>query len=262
MRRGSRGSSRPSSRAGGGLAACAAAPPGPPEPAWLSAPSDARPGLWTAAGEGATRDAAIDDALTRLAQRVEARVIAVERFREGPGWERLDRDARVLSDVRLEGARVLETRRGPRGHAALAGLDPLAVGSLYGERAGAALGADPPRLPPGLGVWIERGAVMAPGAADWPSLRERYGDALAAAPRGIDAPEAVAGALRRVFGPGVRRAEWTTRLARSHRPGERLTAWRLSAEVGGAPRVWSGVTRDADPARAAARAVHASRGAR
>jgi len=251
------------------LAAGCHAPQGRAErPVWLDAPSAARAGLWTAAGLGDTRDAAIDDALARLAQRVEARVAAIEVYRDGPSGETLDRRARVESVVELEGAAILETREIPGGHAALVGLDPELAGRLLADRARAALDAEPPRLPADLRAWIERGAVMAPLAADWGDLRARYADGLAAIPARLDAPRVVADALRAGYGPGVSRAAWSVRPERSHRPGERLTAWRLVAEVGGVggPRVWSGVTRDANPACAAARAVLASpasrRGAR
>jgi len=243
-------------------AGCGAPPAADTRPAWLDTPSDARPGLWTAAGLGDTRDAAIDDAMARLAQRVEARVAAIEVYQEGPAGETLDRRAHIETDVELEGAVILETRETPGGHAALVGIDPERAGRLLADRARAALIAEPPRLPAELRAWIERGAVMAPLAADWSDLRARYANGLAEIPARLDAPPAVADALRAGFGPGVSRAAWTANPARSHRPGERLTAWRLEAEVGGlgGPRVWSGVTRDADPARAAARAVLASRG--
>jgi len=239
------------------LTSCASRPE--PRPVWLDRPAAAAPvGWWAAVGFGATPAEAHDDALVRLAQRVETRVVAHERFRESADGPRLDRRADVRTNVALTGAVQLAAHR-DRDHAALVALDPAAAARAIAERADAALAASPPRLSRGLISQIERGAVLDPSAADWPLLRARVYNAIASAPHAeVSAPPAVAGALRDVFGPSLVRAEWDERAAVSHRPGERLRAWTLTAEIAGEQRRWAGVVADADPALAAAARLRAA----
>ncbi len=239
------------------LASCATRPA--TRPVWLDAPAAAAPaGWWAAVGFGATPAEAHDDALVRLAQRVETRVSAHERFRETPDGPRLDRRADVRTDVALAGAVLLAAHHADD-HAALVALDPAAAARAIADRAAAALGADPPRLSRELVSQIERGAVLDPAAADWPALRARVYNAIASAPRAeINAPPAVAGALREAFGLSLVRAEWDDRPTPSHRPGERLRAWTLTAEIAGHERRWAGVVADADPASAAAARLRAA----
>lgn len=224
-------------------------------PIWLDTPAAAAPaGWWAATGFGATPAEAHNDALTRLAQRVEARVHAVERVR----GSRFDRAATVRTDVALTGA-VQLAAHAANPCAALVALNPTAAARAIAERADAALSAAPPRITKTLVSQIEQGAVMDPSAADWPALRARVYNGLAALPPAqIDAPDAVAHALREAFGPALVRAQWSERPAPSHRPGQRLRAWTLTADVGGEPRRWGGVVADADPAAAAAARVRAA----
>jgi hypothetical protein len=237
------------------LAACAQGPLGA-EPGWASRPAAAPlpPGWWGAVGRGATRAEAEDAAIIRLAQRIEARVRARERFTEGSP---LDRRAVIETDARLLGAEIRETHYDRRTgeHAALAAIDRTRAASLLATRVRSRLDHDPPRLGPELFGWIEQGATLAPSAADWDALRRAHREALAAVPRGpLNAPERVAGALRQAFGASAASASWNLTPVVTYRSSERLTRWSLEATIAGEPRRWSGVSRGADLASAARRA--------
>ena len=222
--------------------------PDQPRPAWIDNPSvaPAPSGWWTAVGQGRTRADAIDAAMVRLAQRVESRVVAVERFTEDTTAAALDRRARITTDARLLGAEVVRTHRdrADRAHYAVVALDPDAAGRVLGARARAQLAVDPPLLSPELGLWIEQGALLAPGAEDWDDLRLRYARlVMGGGPGTIDTPPAVAAALRERFGRTVTDARWNARGVASYHPGESIVAWRLDARVAGVDRVWTGTVR-------------------
>ncbi len=57
----------------------------------------------------------------------------------------------------------------------------------------------------------------------------------------MDIPAKIAAELHKKFGIGLTAASYTERPAASYRPGETLTAWELTATVGGSPRRWAGV---------------------
>ncbi len=231
-------------------------------PIWLDNPAAAAPeGWWTAIGEGPTLAAATDDALLRLAQRIEARVRAVERYADTPRGPILDRRATIRSDARLPGATLLrsQTDRATGARTVLVGLNAAGAASDTAARANAALSANPPRAHASLARDIELAAILDPTAADWPALRAQIAQLVAQnPPPQITAPGPVAAALRDAFGADLTAADWSTTPAASHRPAERLTAWTLSAVVAGEPRRWTGVTRDADPAVAAASRLRAA----
>lgn len=225
------------------LPACSTLPDHAP-PSWVDNPS--APGLWTAAAEGPTRAEAVDAAMLRLAQRVESRVRAVERFSESRGGSRLDRHATIRTDVHLLGARVLRSARRGGTHYALVGFEPDQAGRAIARRARAALDADPPRVIPGLGAQIEQGALLAPDAADWDALRRDLDTARRAAPPGsVEAPEPVTWALSERYGAALASAHWTLRSVPTYAPGEHLVMWRLEATVAGQGVQWSGLVRAA-----------------
>jgi len=237
------------------LNACAAQPAAP---TWLDHPASRAPlGWWAAVGFGDTPAAAHDDAMLRLAQRLEARVVAEERLIDAHNEARFDRAAVVRTDVVLAGAEQLALHHGTT-TAVLLGFDPAGAARTIATRAEAALADHPPRVAHTLLNDIERGAVLDPDAADWRALRAQVSARLTAAPARLDAPDPVAQALRESFGDAVANAAWSERAMHTHRPGQRLRAWTLTADVDGVPRRWSGVVSDADPAEAAAAKLRAA----
>jgi hypothetical protein len=119
---------------------------GPARPAWVDQPGLARPAAFylTAVGAGASRDAAADAALARLAQQiavdVDARETAQSTYVADEGGARasarqrvrLDRSIDLDTAVLLAGSVVVETWQGPQGDVyALAVLDRAAAASFY-----------------------------------------------------------------------------------------------------------------------------------
>jgi hypothetical protein len=236
----------------GVIGACAARPPAP---AWVDAPAaaDVPAGWWSAVGRGATRAEAEDAALIRLAQRVESRVRAREKYQEGAP---LDRRALIETDARLLGAEILETYEdaATAEHAALAAFAPDRAARLLAGRVRDALAHQPPRLGAEIHSWIEQGAALDPSAADWDALRRQHREALAVYPPSrLDAPSRVAAELRASFGPSATSATWSVAPVASYAT-HRMARWTLEAVVAGEPRRWTGVATGPDLASARLRA--------
>lgn len=238
------------------VTSCATIPNHPPK--WLEKPSLAAPetNWWVAAAKGRTRAEAIDTAMIRLAQRVEARVIAVERFTENAAGAHFERRGTIHTNARLIGAETLAAQRiGEQEYAALVGFDPVAAGKILSARVHAALDVEPPKITREIGDWIEQGAVLAPAAVDWDALRALLSrQTHAAGTAAIDVPEEIAAALSEIFGIGVSHAHFKAQPTASYRPGEKLRRWVLTATVGGEPRRWTGVVTAGDSAAEAAAA--------